>query len=138
MSMSKGTHNESVIEVIEEDDTDFFSEFVRHKVVYNGLVSHKQCVALSSTEILQLRRREKKLEDFCRMCVFLTLFNEQALKNSDRCLFWKLILKVDPDDTSKSTGYDHLEYARMSVKENKLLDNTLRTDGVLIDLKDEE
>ena len=67
-----------------------------------------------------MRKKEKKLEDFCRLCVFLTLFNngKHQLKSHDRCLFWTLMLKVDPDDTSSKTGYDHLEFARMSVKEN--------------------
>ena len=85
-----------------------------------------------------LRRKEKKLEDFCRLCVFLTIFSEKGLKNVDRCLFWSLMLRVDPEDTSRSTGFDHLEYARMSVKENKLLDNTLRLDEVLIELEDDD
>ena len=47
------------------------------------------------------------------------------------------MLKVDPEDTSPETGYDPLEFARMSAKENQLLDNTLRLDGVLYDLKDD-
>ena len=47
------------------------------------------------------------------------------------------MLKVDPDDTSPETGFDHLEFARMSVRENQLLDNTLRLDGVLYDQKDD-
>ena len=59
------------------------------------------------------------------------------MKTQDRSLFWTLMLKVDPEDTSPETGYDHLEFARMSVKENQLLDNTLRLDGVLYDLKDD-
>ena len=41
MGMPKGIHEESVIEEVIEEDDQIFSDFVRHKVVYNGLLLHK-------------------------------------------------------------------------------------------------
>ena len=36
LSMTRVGHENSELEVIDEDDADFFNDFVRHKVVYNG------------------------------------------------------------------------------------------------------
>ena len=78
---------------------------------------NSECKPLTSNEIDELKRKEKGLDDFCRLDIFLTLFNFQALSWEDRKYFWALLLNIDVsndrnNEEVKKYSYD---YARMSV-----------------------
>jgi len=50
-------------------------------------------------------------------------------------LFYKLLLKVDPDSDDPTMRVDPLEFQRMAAARNTLLDNTLLLDKVYIEPK---
>ena len=81
------------------------------------------------------------MKDFCRICIFLTLFNFERGGGpgswSDHSLFWSLLLKIDPDEEDEEIGVNYLEYARLTAVEKPRLDNTLRLDGVFIEQRED-
>lgn len=69
--------------VIAEDDIST-DKYRRHRVVYNDLLEHNSCEPLSSNDLMRLRLKKAELQDFCRLCVFHTLFSFEGPKAAER------------------------------------------------------
>jgi hypothetical protein len=81
-------------------------------VLFAEVVDHTECMALRRIDIDRLSRKESRLGEQCRLCFYKTMFEGTPtdLKREDRVLFYKLLLKVDPDSATADTGYDPLEF----------------------------
>ena len=81
-------------EIIVEEVADVVT-YPRHKLTFKSMLHQQDCFALSVDEIDQLARMEKDLSDFCRCCIFLTIFSEDGISVEHRRLFWRHLLKVN-------------------------------------------
>ena len=79
------------------------------------------------------------MNDFCQLCIFLTIFSFQELSWENRTYFWALLLNIDVsnDRNNEEAKKNYADYAKMSVQVTGHLDNTLRLDGVLIEEVDD-
>ena len=59
---------------------------------------------------MKLKKKTAKLDDYCKICQFLTIFRQKDLKFDAHTLILKLLLKVDDSDP----GHDHLDFQKMA------------------------
>ena len=100
-----------------EEEEDHRKDYKRFQVVYNNRTLHNECKTLTSNEIDELKRKDKGLDDFCRLCIFLTIFNFQELSWENRKYFWALLLNIDVsnDRNNEEVKKNYYDYAKMSV-----------------------
>lgn len=103
----------------------------RHQVVYKDIVNHEECQRLDEDDLSRLEDRRASMLDFCRKCVFLTLFDPEPLVDRWRPCVWKLLLGF----CSASTKASKEKFDALVRKEDNLLENTLRADGVMFENK---